>query len=144
SHTMHAAVLDLLDRHAASWTGLPPVADAVAVLRGAFDRAATLDGERRALGTTGLTAAKADRRDAMEAAALRLVRALRPYARAGDPALLADVDLAARDFDRATDADAIGLAVRVRTAAESHLAGLAAYGVAASDVAALAAAVEAF
>jgi hypothetical protein len=142
---MHAAVLDLLERHEATWAARPPVAAAVASLRAAVVEADALDLERDSLATTGLTAEKAEARDAMEAAAVRLVRVLRPYARAtGDRALLADVDLTPSDFDNASDAAALSAAERVHAAATAHLAALAPYGVVAADATTLREAIEAF
>ncbi len=142
---MHAAVLDLLDRHGATWAARPPVVAAVEALRAAHERVATLERERGALATTGLTADKATQRDAVEAAAMRLVRAVRPYARAtGNRALEAEVDVSPSDLERGSDAALVGRAERVRAAAAAHLDALEAYGVTRADVAALLAAMEAF
>jgi hypothetical protein len=146
SHDMHAAVLSLLDEYRGAWGSRPPVVEAVGALRTAFEWAATLDRERRGLETTGLTAEKAEQRDTMEGHTLRLALAIRPYARAsGDQALLAEVeDVYPNTLDKASDADAVGMAERVRAAAEAHLAALADYGVKAADVTALRDAIAAF
>ena len=145
THTMHAAVLHLLDEQQATWADHRPVGEAVDALREAHERVAALDRERAALTTPGLTDDKAEQRDAMEAATLRLVRAVRPYARVtANRALEAEVDVSARELDRASDAVAVGWAERVHAATEPHLAALAGYRVAASDVAALRAAIDVF
>lgn len=145
TYTMHAAVLDLLERHRTAWAARSPVVAAVGALREAHERAAALERERGALATEGMTDDKEEQRDAMEAATLRLVRALRPYARVtGNQTLLAEVDVSARVLDKASDAAAVGWAQRVAAAAEAHLAALAEYEVGQSDVTALTAATEAF
>ncbi len=135
---MHAGVLDLLDRHRATWADHTPTEDAIEALRAALDRVKTLDGERRRLGTVGVTADKDEQRDAMEAATMRLVQAVRPYARViGDRALEAEVDVAPSDLSRTSDANAVGWADRVAAAALTHLGALATYKVTQADVTAL-------
>jgi hypothetical protein len=138
-------VLDLLARHEATWTPRPPVVAAVGALRAAHDEATDADRERAALATEGLTADKDAQRDRMEAATMRLVLALRPYARASDDGtLLAAVDVSASRLARVGDAAATAWAVRVAEAATAHLDALAGYGVTRADVTALEEATEAF
>lgn len=145
THRMHTAVLDLLDRKDGLWKRTPAAADAVAAFRAPVERAAAANAERDGLGTTGLTANKAAARDAMEAAAMRLVLAARPFARvSGDGALLAAVDVKPSGFDRATEGGAVDLAQRVLGAVEPRLADLAGYNVSAKEVGALRSAIAAF
>ena len=145
THDMHLAVLTLLNSKRAAWGDIEDVAEAVAALQSAADQTAVIAGERDGLATKGLTVGKASARDAMEDAAMRLVLAVRPFARAtGDDALLAEVDISAAGFDRLTDAKAVSRATRIRVATEGRLADLARVKVARKDVDALAAAIEAF
>ena len=145
THRMHRDVLELLDRRPDLWTGDEAAEPAVAAFREAVDEVADIDRERNALGTTGLTKDKVAARDAMEAVALRVARATRAYARASKNGTLFDaVNLTPTAFDRATEADAVGLAERVAGAAEGELGALAKYRVAKRDVEAVRAAIAAF
>ena len=145
THAMHVAVLTLLDSRATAWTGKTPAVEAVAALRGPVEAAAAIARERDRLDAEGLTDAKAEARDAMEAAAMRLVEAVRPYARVTkDTVLLAEVNVTAAWFDRASDAGAVSRAERIRAATAGRLADLAGYEVTQKDVDALAETIAAF
>jgi hypothetical protein len=138
AHTMHAAVLDLFDRRPEAWAGEGPAEESVARLRGVFGNVARIEAERLRMGTTGLTAEKTDARRTMEAAAMRLVRAARPYARKiGDEVLLAEVDTSENKLAKATDAAAVGRAGRVLAAVEDRVGEMAAYKLTKDDVEAL-------
>ena len=138
AHTMHAAVLNLFDRRPEVWDGEVPAEETVARLRGVFENVARIETERQRLGTSGLTAEKTDARRTMEAAAMRLVRAARPYARKiGDEVLLAEVDTSENKLVRLSDAAAVGRAGRVLAAVEDRIGEMAAYKVTKDDVEAL-------
>ena len=145
TNRMYRDVLELMDRRPDLWTGDEAAEPAVVAFREAVGEIADIEKERNAMGTTGLTKDKAAARDAMEAVALRVARATRAYARASKNGALFDaVDLVPSDFDRASEADAVGMAERVAGAAEGELAALATYRVAKKDVEAVRAAIAAF
>lgn len=143
--TMHADVLAVLDSHADAWTKRPRVAAHVAALRAAHAQAAETDAHRATLRTEGLTEAKQALRDSMEAQALALAAAVRPYGRdTKNPALVDAADLTPTDFNTASEADVVTLAERVLRAAEPHETALEEYSTEAGAVAALRVAIEAF
>lgn len=141
SHRMHAAVLNLFDRRPEVWAGKPAAVETVGRLQGLFDTTAETEAERQRLGTKGLTARKAAARDAMEAAAMRLVYAARPYARVtGDDVLLAEVDVSASALDLLSDEAVLNRTGRVLAAVEGRVAEMAGYGATKEGVEALRAA----
>jgi hypothetical protein len=145
AHTMHGAVLHFFDDHPDAWERSPAITAAVEQLRTAAERVDTLAQHQHDGRTTGLTAAKAQRKEAMAEAAGRLVRALRPYARVtADPALLARVDYAPNEIEDAPDEEAVRRAQSVFDAADAHMAGLANYGATPAHAAALRAAIATF
>jgi len=135
--TMFQTTIKLLDDYNGTWSGTAAFADAVTRAKNgltAIDTAA----DSQQTPTTGVTADKAQARTDLEDKTLEIADQLAALAaKNGNNDLAAKVEMTKSSLDRMQPNDLEATAERVADLANTNIAALAAYGVAAADVTAL-------